>query len=68
MNTLERITAILEQARIAGGWVDEDVARVVLGELGLDENGEGSVAKGSGDTPASARAEAEGEPEPKPSE
>jgi hypothetical protein len=37
---LERITAILKQARSAGGWVDEDVARAVLAELGLDEDGE----------------------------
>jgi hypothetical protein len=40
MNTLERITAILERARVAGGWIDQDVARVVLAELGLDEDGE----------------------------
>ena len=37
---LERITAILEQARIDGGWVDDVVARAVLAELGLDDNGE----------------------------
>lgn len=39
MTTLQRITAILEQARIAGGWIDEDVALVLLSELGLDEHG-----------------------------
>jgi hypothetical protein len=30
MTTLERITAILERARVAGGWDDEAVARAVL--------------------------------------
>lgn len=40
MTALQRIAAILEQARIAGGWVDEDVARAVLSELGLDDDGE----------------------------
>jgi hypothetical protein len=40
VTTLDRITAILERARIAGGWIDEDVAREVLKELGLDEYGE----------------------------
>jgi hypothetical protein len=32
---LERVTAVLERARVAGGWTDEDVARDVLIELGL---------------------------------
>jgi hypothetical protein len=36
---LARITAILENARIAGGWIDEDVARAVLAALGLDDDG-----------------------------
>lgn len=40
MTVLERITAILQQARIAGGWDDEDVAKAVLDALGLDEEGE----------------------------
>jgi hypothetical protein len=40
MTVLERITAVLERARIAGGWIDEDVAAAVLAELGLDEDGE----------------------------
>jgi hypothetical protein len=39
MTALERITALLEQARIAGGWIDEDVARAILSELGLDDDG-----------------------------
>ncbi len=39
MNALERITAIVERARIDGGWMDEDVAANVLAELGLDEDG-----------------------------
>jgi hypothetical protein len=39
MNVLGRITAILERARIAGGWIDDDVAAAVLAELGLDEDG-----------------------------
>lgn len=40
MTALERITAILERARVAGGWVDEDVAAAVLAELGLDDDGQ----------------------------
>jgi hypothetical protein len=40
MTVLERITTVLERARIAGGWIDEDVAVAVLAELGLDEDGE----------------------------
>jgi hypothetical protein len=39
VTTLERITAILERARVAGGWDDQDVARAVLSELGLDDDG-----------------------------
>lgn len=30
---LERIIGILERARVAGGWIDEDVARAVLTEM-----------------------------------
>lgn len=40
MTLLERITAILERARFAGGWIDENVAAQVLAELGLDDDGE----------------------------
>lgn len=40
MTVLDRIAEILARARIAGGWVDEDVAVAVLKELGLDHNGE----------------------------
>ena len=40
MTTHERITALLERARIAGGWIDEHVAAAVLKELGLDHHGE----------------------------
>jgi hypothetical protein len=40
MNALERITAVLRLARVAGGWIDEDVAAAVLAELGLDDDGE----------------------------
>lgn len=39
MTALERITAILEQARVAGGWVDDVVASQILAELGLDDEG-----------------------------
>jgi hypothetical protein len=39
MSALERITAILERARVAGGWIDEDVAARILAELGLDDDG-----------------------------
>jgi hypothetical protein len=39
MTTLERITAILERARVAGGWDDEAVAKAVLDALGLDDDG-----------------------------
>jgi len=39
VNALERITDLLKQARVAGGWIDEIVAAAVLSELGLDENG-----------------------------
>ncbi len=37
MTALERVTAILERARVAGGWIDEDVATAVLLSLGVDE-------------------------------
>lgn len=30
---LARITAVLERARVAGGWIDEDVAAAVLAEM-----------------------------------
>lgn len=33
MTMLERITGVLERARVAGGWIDEDVARAVLTEI-----------------------------------
>ena len=39
MNALERVTAVLERARVAGGWIDDVVAAEVLKELGLDDNG-----------------------------
>lgn len=39
---LVRIAAILERARVAGGWIDEDVARAVLTELGLNDDGKPS--------------------------
>jgi hypothetical protein len=39
MNALERVTAVLERARVAGGWLDDVVAAAVMAELGLDENG-----------------------------
>lgn len=38
MTALERITAVLERVRVAGGWIDEDVARAVLTELGLNDD------------------------------
>lgn len=39
MTALDRVTRILERARIAGGWLDDEVARKVLDELGLDDEG-----------------------------
>lgn len=39
MTLLERIAGVLERARVAGGWIDEDVAAQVLAELGLDDDG-----------------------------
>lgn len=39
MNALERVAAVLERARIDGGWTDEVVAHRVLIALGLDEDG-----------------------------
>lgn len=42
---LERITAVLERARIDGGWIDDIVALAVLKELGLDENGDPVVSE-----------------------
>lgn len=33
MTMLQRITTVLERARVAGGWIDEDVARAVLREM-----------------------------------
>lgn len=33
MTLLQRITAVLERARVAGGWDDEAVARKVLAEM-----------------------------------
>jgi hypothetical protein len=39
VNALERVTRILERARVAGGWLDDEVARLVLDELGLDNEG-----------------------------
>lgn len=40
MNALERITALLERARVDGGWLDDAVAAAVLKELGLDDDGQ----------------------------
>lgn len=39
MTALDRVTRILERARVAGGWLDDEVAREVLDELGLDDEG-----------------------------
>lgn len=39
MTALERVTAVLERHRIAGGWIDETVAVEVLKALGLDNDG-----------------------------
>lgn len=33
MTLFERVTAVLENARVAGGWTDEGVARRVLVEM-----------------------------------
>lgn len=40
MTALNRVTRILERARVNGGWIDETVAAAVLEELNLDANGE----------------------------
>jgi hypothetical protein len=39
MTALERVTFILAQMRIAGGWDDESAARQVLAAVGLDDTG-----------------------------
>jgi hypothetical protein len=39
MSVHDRIASILAHARVAGGWIDEDVASAVLAELGLDHHG-----------------------------
>ena len=36
MTALNRVAFVLERARIAGGWIDEEVAQLVLDELDLD--------------------------------
>jgi hypothetical protein len=40
VTALERVSAVLERARIDGGWIDETVAAAVLAALGLDEDGQ----------------------------
>jgi hypothetical protein len=40
MTALERVTRVLERARVAGGWIDEDVAAAVLVALSLTDEGE----------------------------
>ena len=40
MTALDRVASVLSKARVAGGWIDEDVAALVLAELGLDDDGE----------------------------
>jgi hypothetical protein len=40
INKLQRIAAVLHQARVAGGWDDFEVSALVLGELGLTEESE----------------------------
>lgn len=52
MNALERITEILERARVAGGWDDENVAWSVLAELDLDDNGKPVDRATSEDSPS----------------
>lgn len=37
---LDRIASVFRRARVIGGWDDDNVAALVLKELGLDENGE----------------------------
>lgn len=39
MNALDRITKVLRDARVGGGWLDENVAAKVLLTLGLDDDG-----------------------------
>jgi hypothetical protein len=40
VTALDRVAAVLERARVAGGWLDEEVSADVLKELGLDLNGD----------------------------
>lgn len=39
MTAVERVAAVLERARIEGGWIDEIVAHRVLIALDLDDDG-----------------------------
>lgn len=51
MTALERITHILERARIDGGWDDEAVAARVLAALGLSTDGRAEMTHAEmGDT------------------
>lgn len=45
MNALDRVTSVLERARIDGGWTDEVVAHRVLIALGLDEDGNSAASQ-----------------------
>jgi hypothetical protein len=40
MTALDLVTGILYRARVAGGWIDDDVASQVLEALGIDEDSE----------------------------
>jgi hypothetical protein len=57
MNAKDRIAALLHEARVAGGWDDEAVAKAVLSLLGLDEDGrslgdgQAPVIEGKADSP-----------------
>jgi hypothetical protein len=45
MTALERVIAVLERARVAGGWIDEQVAADVLAELCVPD--EAMIAAGT---------------------
>lgn len=39
MTALQRVAAVLHQARVTGGWDDEEVAAQILTALNLDDEG-----------------------------
>jgi hypothetical protein len=64
MTALARVAGVLAQARVAGGWDDEAVARAVLAELGLGDDGYPVQPPAD----VSGATDADGNPEPLPTE